>query len=174
MTIDINSIQSTYATQDIAALTSASTQQGVTGTGSASSAVSVDLSQPGQLWSQLQSLAQNNPTEFKQVTADIASQLKDAASSATGGQAQFLTNLSNRFQAASQSGSMSDLAPPASQGQGVHHGHHHHHAQAAQSTTDSSQSSSTGQSSTDSLMQQIQSIIANALQAASSSAASSG
>jgi HSP90 family molecular chaperone len=129
--------------------------------------VSVDLSQPGQLFSQLQNLAKTDPTKFKQVTAEIASQLKDAASSQTGKQADFLNNLAVRFQAASQSGKMSDLAPPQ-QGQaqsGAHHHHHHSNAQASAGT----QSGTASQSGAESVLQQVQSIIANALSSASTS-----
>ncbi len=161
MSTDINSIQSMYSTNSISGVTSSGSSATGTVGSSVSGAFSVDVSQPGQLFSQLQSLAQSDPTQFKQVTAEIASQLKDAASSATGKQADFLNNLANRFQTASQSGKASDLAPPTQQGgaQASGHHHHHHHAEAASS----SQASSTSQSSQDSVWQTVQNIIANAL-----------
>jgi hypothetical protein len=123
------------------------------------SAVSVDLSKPGQLFSQLQNLAQTDPAKFKEVTAEIASQLKNAASSHTGKQADFLNALAGRFDAASQSGNVSDLKPPQAQAQASGHHHHHQHAQGA----GSAQSSSSSQAGSDSMLQLVQGIISNAL-----------
>jgi len=165
MSMDINSISSLYSSPAVSGVSAANSDSSVASVAGASSAVSVDLSQPGQLFSQLQNLAQTDPTKFKEVTAEIASQLKDAASSQTGKQASFLNNLAGRFQTASQSGKMSDLAPPQ-QGQaqaGAHHHHHHSQVQAGAGT----QSGSSTQSSTESLFQQVQDIIANALSSAS-------
>ncbi len=166
MSIDINSIQSLYSPNATRAISPVADQDGAaTGVEGTTSAVSVDMSQPGQLWSQLQSLAQSNPTEFKAVTADIASQLKQAASSQTGQKADFLNNLAERFQSASQSGKMSDLAPPS--GQPHVHGHHHHHHQQVQAASNSTQPTSADQTGNDSLAQMIQSILANALNSTS-------
>lgn len=158
MSMDINNVQSLNALYDVSAVTPASAQVGSAGTSGSTSAVSIDLSKPGKLFSELQSLASSDPAKFKEVTADIASQLKDAASSATGKQADVLNKIADRFETASQSGKASDLAPAGDQGQRVHHGGHHHHAQTAAA------SDQTGSpTSNDSVMQTLQQIIANAL-----------
>jgi hypothetical protein len=158
MSMDINNVQSINALYDVSAVTPTSGQVGSADTSSSTSAVSIDLSKPGKLFSELQSLASSDPAKFKAVTADIASQLKDAASSTTGKQADALNKIADRFEAASQSGKASDLVPAGNQGQHVHHGGHHHHAQAAAA------SDQTGSgTSNDSVIQTVQQIIANAL-----------
>jgi hypothetical protein len=128
----------------------------------AANGVNVDISRPGQLFSQLSSLAQSNPDQFKSVTADIAQKLKDAASSASGSHADFLDKIADRFQAASQSGNVSDLAPP--QGGRAHghrhHGGHHHGGGGA----------STGGEGGESVGQIVQGIISGALSSVSSTA----
>jgi hypothetical protein len=172
MTTDVSSIQSLYLSSPLAT----TSPQGAGQSGNVSPAASVSMSQSGQLWSELQSLAQSDPSEFEQVTASIASQLTSAASSMTGQQASFVSNLAQSFQEASQTGSMSSLEPPASQGQtqgqgqAQGHGHHHHHGHGASGST---QSSTSAQSSSDSLFQQIESIISNALSSATGSTTSS-
>lgn len=75
----------------------------------------VDLSQAAQFFSKLQDLSQTDSTQFKQLTAQIASQLQTDAQSATGSEQSFLNNLSNQFNTASQTGSANGLQP---------HGHH--------------------------------------------------
>ncbi len=167
MSMDINSISSLYSSPAVSGVSATGSSSSATSVDGASSAVSVDLSQPGQLFSQLQNLAQTDPTQFKQVTAEIASQLKDAASSQTGKQADFLNNLAGRFETASQSGKMSDLAPPQ-QAQAQSGAHHHHHAH-AQSGSSTQSGVSSSQSGAESLFQQVQDIIANALSSASTS-----
>lgn len=167
MSMDISTLQSLYSSSGIAGIATNASGVSPSGTAAVSDAYSVDVSQPGQLLSQLQNLAQTDPAQFKQVTANIAQQLQQAASSATGKQAEVLNDLAARFQSASQSGKASDLTPQASQGTaqaGGHH-HHHHHAQAA---GDAGQSSGSSQSGNDSLWQTIQSIISNALDTATS------
>ncbi len=76
--------------------------------GSSSSGDSADISGPGQLLSELQQLASQNPTEFKQITAQIATQLQTAAS---GDSSSPLANLASLFQTASQTGEASGLLP---------------------------------------------------------------
>jgi hypothetical protein len=159
MSMDINKISSLYSSPTIAGVDTASSTSNGAAANATGSAVSVDLSKPGQLFSQLQNLAQTDPTKFKEVTAEIASQLKDAAASQTGKQAAFLNELAGRFDAASQSGKMSDLKPPQAQAQASGHHHHHHHAQAA----GNGQSSSSSPAGADSMFQLVQGIITNAL-----------
>jgi hypothetical protein len=118
--------------------------------------VSIDLSKPGQLMSQLADLAQSDPPTFKAVTAEIAQKLKAAAGAATGPEAAVLNKLADRFDAASQSGKASDLAPQQAAG------HHHHHGgsynkQGTPATTDD------GSTGTDSIAETVQGIISGAL-----------
>jgi len=106
--------------------------------------------------SQLADLAQSDPTKFKAVTAEIAQKLKAAAGAATGPEAAVLNKLADRFDAASQSGKASDLAPQQAAG------HHHHHGgsynkQGTPATTDD------GSTGTDSIAETVQGIISGAL-----------
>ena len=161
MSIDISAIQSMYSSGGIGSVASSGGQTGGASALGVTGAYAVNVSQPGQLLSQLQSLAQSDPAKFKTVTADIAAQLKDAASSRTGRQADVLNDLAGRFQSASKSGNPSDLTPRASQTgpQGAGHHHHHHHAQVASGNTPGA----AGQTHQDSVWQTVQSIIDSAL-----------
>jgi hypothetical protein len=161
--MSISTIQSALSTPSIQPIAGSPPQS--TTAASAANGVSVAISQPGQLFSQLSSLAQSDPAQFKAVTAQIAQQLTDAASSATGAQADFLKKVAANFTAASQSGNSSDLMPKVGQGGKGHHGHHHHAASAA--------STAPGTSSSDSVGQVLQGIISNALDSVSASSSSS-
>ena len=91
----------------------------------AGAAAVATISQPGQLFAQLQQLSQQNPTEFKAVAAQLASTFQTAAQGATGSDAKVLNGLASQFQQAAQTGT---LQPTQSQGaQGASGGHHHHH-----------------------------------------------
>jgi hypothetical protein len=95
--------------------------------------------------STLQQLEQSNPTEYKQVTAQIATNLQAAAQTATSEgnttAASQLTQLANDFNTASTSGQLPNVQDLAQAVGGGHH-HHHHHAQAASSDSDSANSAS--------------------------------
>jgi hypothetical protein len=144
----------------------------------ATNGVSVSISKPGQLFGQLSSLASSDPDKFKTVTANIAQKLKDAASSQDGRRADFLSQLADKFDAASQSGSAAGLAPtPGGRAHG-HHGGHHHHAQAANGSGSSSDSgggqdgqpgggAAAGQGSPGALAQTVESILSDALNSVS-------
>jgi hypothetical protein len=136
------------------------------------------LSPFAQLLSTLQQLQQSNPTEYQQVTQQIATNLQSAAQTATTdgntSAASQLTQLATDFTTASQSGQLpniSDLAQ-AIGGGGHHHHHHGHHASSSDSSTDSSSSStsssstsaSTSTSSTSPLEQLLAAFQANATQ----------
>jgi hypothetical protein len=149
----VSSISPAALQQIVAATTNA--------TGNSSPATSTSISQPGQLLSQLQQLATSNPAEFKQVTAQIATQLQAAATAASGtsgassSAAAFLTNVANQFQQASQTGSATSLIPAHKGG-----GHHHHGgggggelASLLAASTTSSSSPSTSSSTTSSAPQ---------------------
>ncbi len=125
--IDINytslSIQESSLTQGIGSVGASAPQGGgtvqQTGSISPASGDSVRISGPGQLFSQLQRLQSQNPTQFKQLASEIATQLQTASQQSTGHQATVLSNLANQFQTASQTGSLSSL-------QQSHHSHHAH------------------------------------------------
>ena len=111
---------------------------------SSAGASTPQVSGPGKWMSELQSLANSDPDKFKQVTSEIAQKLRQDASSATGNQAAFLDKLADKFDQASQAGSMSALQPPA--GASGHHGHHHHvHKYGAQQQSAGSDGSGTEQ-----------------------------
>ncbi len=72
------------------------------------------VSDPGMLFSQLQGLSQQNPAEFKKITAQVAQQLQAASGSTAGTsaaspQSSLLNQMASNFQHASQTGSFSDL-----------------------------------------------------------------
>jgi hypothetical protein len=158
----ISSLSSNYLQQVLA---SALQSAGITANTSATSNAvapsgyqsdTTRLSPFAQLASILQQLQQSNPTQYKQVTAQIATNLQAAAQTATSqgnsSAANQLTQLATDFTNASQSGqlpNLQDLAQAVGGGGGGHH--HHHHAEAASSdnsaTSAGSSSSSTSNSS---------------------------
>jgi hypothetical protein len=85
----------------------------------------------GKLLSVLQDLATADPTQFKQATSDIATQLSDAASNTTGDESSFLKGLANQFQQASDTGDAAALTPK----------HHVQHSQASSGSSSSSTAS---------------------------------
>jgi hypothetical protein len=140
-----------------------------------------NLSQAGQFFAKLDSLAQSSPAQFKQLTAQISSELTTAAQQTTGPAQQFLQNLANNFQTASQTGSTASLQPPqqatGTQTQGTSEHHHHHHGGGGYSsqssdtssllsalTGTSASSSSTAAASTSSSASSIQSVFQNIYQ----------
>jgi hypothetical protein len=136
---------------------------GIGGSTSAQQPDSSQLSPLGQVLSTLQQLQQSNPTEYKQVTQQIATNLTSAAQTAQSDgnttAANQLTQLAGDFTNASTSGQLpniQDLAQAVGGGEGGHH--HHHHA-------DSSSTSSTSQNPL--------SIIANTLASAGVTTAAS-
>jgi hypothetical protein len=96
---------------------------------------SSQLSSPlAQLLSKLQQLQQSNPTEYQQVTQQIATNLQTAAQTAAGDgnttAANQLNQLATDFTNASKTGQLpniSDLAQAVGGAAGHHH-HHGHHA----------------------------------------------
>lgn len=97
-----------------------------------------------QLLSTLQQLQQSNPTEYQQLTQQIATNLQSAAQTAqsqgNSTAASQLNQLASVFSNASQSGQLPNIQGLA-QALGGHH--HHHHSQGGGSDSDSSSSSST-------------------------------
>jgi hypothetical protein len=121
-----NGISNVNATSSITNTTTSSGAGSVPPPGTGPAAT-VSMSTPGQFFSQLQSLSQSNPTEFKTVAASLAKNFANAASSASGPQANFLNHLADQFSQAAQTG---QLESPQNQGgasaNGAHHHHHHH------------------------------------------------
>ena len=120
--------------------------QNTNSTGSGSSATgtaaingqmeTTQLSPFAQIMSTLQQLQESNPTEYQQLTQQIAANLQNAAQTATADgnstQATQLSQLSTDFTSASKSGQLPDVQDLAQAIGGGHH-HHHHHFQAASS-----------------------------------------
>jgi hypothetical protein len=111
------------------------------------------ISKPGQLLSELQDLAASDPAKFKEVTADLAKKLGDAASQATGSDAAMLGKMADRFEQASQTG---QLQPPGGAGgaggagaTSAHHHHHHHYSGGSASGSSASSVSSVSSVSSD-------------------------
>ncbi len=105
------------------------------------------LSSFAQLAGTLQQLQQTNPTQYQQVTQQIAANLQTASQTALASgnttQAAQLTQLSTDFSTASTSAQLPNLQDLA-KAVGEHHGHHHH----AQGATDSAPSSASASSAT--------------------------
>jgi hypothetical protein len=145
-----------------------------TSTTSTQQADNGQLSPFAQVMSSLQQLQQSNPTEYQQVTQQIATNLQSAASTATAdgntSAASQLNTLATDFTNASTSGqlpNMSDLTQ-AIGGGGGHHHHHGHHGSSSSSSTDATSStdasSSTSTSSTSPLSQLLAAFQSNATQ----------
>ena len=153
-------VLNTYATTNTQSVSSATDSDGDASAASAVSAssgtaqaASVDISQPGQLFSKLEKLKTQDPDKYKQVVSDLADKLKTAAGNATGKDQEFLTKLAAQFQSAAKGGDLT-LGPPANgaggqkgaagayaqndpstqqglSGVGHHKGGHHHQPSAA-------------------------------------------
>jgi hypothetical protein len=156
----INLLSNSYLQSILGSALSASSTTGKTSHSpsgiNASAVVQADNSQLSpfaQLMSMLQQLQQSDPAKYQQVTQQIAANLKTAAQTATSegntAAASQLTQLSNDFTSASQSGQLPNVQDLA-QAAGAHHHHHHHHSAPASSDSSNSTTgaSSTGASST--------------------------
>jgi len=100
------------------------------------------LSPFAQVMSTLQQLQQSNPTEYQQVTQQIATNLQSAAQTATADgnstQATQLNQLATDFTSASQSGQLPNIQDLAQAMSGGHHHHHHFHPASSDADGDSS------------------------------------
>ncbi|HUJ22328.1 MAG TPA: hypothetical protein VLX58_12430 [Bryobacteraceae bacterium] len=104
------------------------------------------LSPFAQLMSTLQQLQQSDPTQYQQVTQQIATNLQNAAQAAQSqgntAAANELNQLAGDFTNASQTGQLPNIKDLAQAIGGHHHHHHHFHADSdAASSSDSSSSS---------------------------------
>jgi len=69
----------------------------------------ISFSQAGQLFSQLNNLAETNPSEFQAVTQQMAQQMQSMSYSASGPVQQAMASLASTLQSASKTGSASGL-----------------------------------------------------------------
>ena len=164
MSVLFPQIGSYLSTQFVNALTGSSSSSKASTTSASSidpSSLSIpqdgnpQLSPFAQILSQLQQLQQQNPTQYQQVTQQIASNLKTASQTAQSegntARATQLNQLSNDFQTASSSGQLPNVTDLA---QAIHgHHHHHHHAAPASGSTDSASDSTTGSNSNQGISQ---------------------
>src|SRR5271157_6080734 len=104
------------------------------------------LSPFAQVLNTLQQLQQSNPTQYQQVTQQIATNLTSAAQTAQSQgnttAASQLNQLATDFTNASQNNQLPNIQDLA-QAMSGHHHHHHHHSGSAASISSSSSSSST-------------------------------
>jgi hypothetical protein len=156
-TNSINSLSSSYLQSILAAAlqgtgaSNNSSPNSVSGT-SGQQSDSGQLSPFAQLLSTLQQLQQSNPTEYQQVTQQIATNLQSAAKTATAdgntSAANQLAQLATDFTNASQTGQLPNVSDLAQALGGGHH--HHHHGSSTDSSTASDSSSSSSNSSSSS------------------------
>ena len=136
MTINpLSNLQSLF--QPVSNNTAAGNANSVPSTGTAQDSTS-DISPMAQFLSTLQQLQQQSPDQFKQVTANIAAKLqqaaKDAQSQGNSAWANELNQLANQFQTASTTGQMPTVQSLQQAGMSGHHHHggHHHGTEASQ------------------------------------------
>ena len=157
----INSLNNTY----LQSIFNSTLQQAGLSTGSTSAMSSIlsvqqpdtqQLSPLAQMMRQLQQLQQSDPAKYQQVTAQIAKNLRSAATTASANRntaaATQLSQLANDFTQASQTGQLPNIQDVAQAvGGGYHHHGRHHHVQSADADADSSSASSTGASQSQTL-----------------------
>lgn len=84
-----------------------------------------------QLMNYLQQLQQQNPTQFKQITGQLATDLQTAATNAQNhgncNEANALNQLASVFQQSSTTGQLPDFQQQAAQNASTSGHHHHHH-----------------------------------------------
>jgi hypothetical protein len=130
----INGLSNSYLESIIAKANQNGNSTAIQGSSNGLSTDNSQVSEFAQLMSTLQQLQQSNPTQYEQVTQQIATNLTSAAQTAQSEgnttAANQLTQLANDFTNASQTGQM-----PVG-------GHHHHHHHAAESSGSASSSTS--------------------------------
>ncbi len=152
----ISSLTSNYLQSALGTvLQGAGSTRNASGSSSGSSAVEAQtdnqqLSPFGQLMSTLQQLQQSNPSQYQQVTQQIATNLQSAAQTAQADgnstAASQLNQLATDFTNASQSGQLPNMQDLAQALSGDHH-HHHVHAPSGDSDSSSSADSTSGSAS---------------------------
>ncbi|MEN6357097.1 MAG: hypothetical protein ABFD83_08450 [Armatimonadota bacterium] len=102
-----------YATQSVSGTSSDDSDTSIAGVSSTGASVdSADFSKAGELFSKLQQLQETDPDKFKEICANIAEQLSEAAENEDGSSDGMLTDLASKFKDASETGDMSSLQPP--------------------------------------------------------------
>jgi len=135
------------------------------------------LSPLAQILNTLQQMQQSNPSEYQQVTQQIATALQSAGQTAQSDgnttAANQLNQLATDFTSASKSGQLPNVQDLATAVAGGHHHHGHgghHHADASSSSSSTSDSSSTqGTSSTTATGSQSISQLLSSLQSGNTS-----
>ena len=74
--------------------------------------LSVQISGMGRGLGELEELSRTDPDKFKELMETIADRLADAAGESDGMKAQFLTDLSDGFRRAGETGDLAELRPP--------------------------------------------------------------
>src|ERR1700722_12303152 len=109
---NLNSLYGNVTTSSLSALsgvTPAATSGSPSSIPPAGAAATASISTPGQFFSEMQQLSQQDPAEFKAVAAKVSAAMQTAAGQTSGPQATFLTHLANQFSQAAQTGT---LQPP--------------------------------------------------------------
>lgn len=126
------------------------------------------LSPFAQILSSLQQLQQSNPTQYQQVTEQIATNLQSAAKTAQSEgnttAANQLNRLANDFTTTSQNGQLPNVQDLAQAASAHHHHHHHFHASSSDGSSSSSNSganTTTGTTSDSGLSQLLSAFQAN-------------
>jgi hypothetical protein len=126
------------------------------------------LSPFAQVLSTLQQLQQSNPSQYKQVTQQIATNLQSAAQTAqkngNTSAASQLNQLATDFTNASKTGQLPSVSDLAQAIAGHHHHHHHAHAASSGSDSDSSSSSPSASGTSQLLSQLVSSLHVNTTQ----------
>ena len=121
---------------DIGAIGNSTQSSGSVASSAVGGSETATISTPAQFFSELQQLSQSNPTQFKQVAAQLATSFQNAASTATGADAQRLNSIANNLTQAAQTGTLQPPQAPGvagagkagcEEGSGGAHHHHHHH-----------------------------------------------
>ncbi len=141
----INNLSGSYLEQALVgalqSITGSATSQTNTTAATPPPSDSSQLSPFAELVSGLQQLQQANPGEYKQFTAQVATNLQSEAQTIgaqSPGTANQLTQLAADFTGASQTGqlpNLQDLAEAVGGAAGSGGGHHHHHHHSASSQT---------------------------------------
>ncbi|HEX2951403.1 MAG TPA: hypothetical protein VHV83_17810 [Armatimonadota bacterium] len=116
----ISSINSSQSLQELYELfgsqaissTDSSEQDTLTSILSNDSEVTFSKSKPGDVLSKLAQLKDTDPEKFKEVTANIAKELKEKAAQQSGREATMLNDLADKFEQVSEDGDLSALQPP--------------------------------------------------------------
>ena len=157
----IGSYLESVVSNTISGVTGASAASSTSSASGSSGASSVDQSLPqdgnpqlspfAQVLSTLQQLQQSNPSEYQQVTSQIATNLQNASQTATSAgntsQASELSQLASDFSNASQNNTLPNIQDLA-QAIGAGHGHHHQYGHSSDASSSSSATSGTSSNAT--------------------------